>query len=145
MQKIYPFSCAQPNLGKDGIGREILLKSDLSRLGAYIVLRRIYSYLNDKTDKPVIVLRKYSAWEELFIEILKEVEKEEKQKDKIFEHKKVLKLLEKGFFYCQLAPQGGGITDGNVISVPKLIKTLFIYEKKMLLKKISSLLPRNRS
>ena len=128
------------NLGKDGIGREILLKSDLSRLGAYIVLRRIYSYLNDKTDKPVIVLRKYSAWEELFIEILKEVEKEEKQKDKIFEHKKVLKLLEKGFFYCQLAPQGGGITDGNVISVPNY-KTL-LSMKKDAFKEISSLLPR---
>lgn len=138
--EIYPFSCAQPNLGKDGIGREILLKSDLSRLGAYIVLRRIYSYLNDKTDKPVIVLRKYSAWEELFIEILKEVEKEEKQKDKIFEHKKVLKLLEKDFFYCQLAPQGGGITDGNVISVPNY-KTL-LSMKKDAFKEISSLLPR---
>jgi len=109
-------------------------------LGAYIVLRRIYSYLNDKTDKPVIVLRKYSAWEELFIEILKEVEKEEKQKDKIFEHKKVLKLLEKGFFYCQLAPQGGGITDGNVISVPNY-KTL-LSMKKDAFKEISSLLPR---
>lgn len=130
--EIYPFSCDNPNLGKNGIGREILLKSDLSRLGAYIVLRRIYRYLNDKTDKPVIVLRKYSAWEELFIEILKEVEKEEKQKDKIFEHEKVLKLLEKGFFYRQLRPMGGGITSGNVISVSD-------YQEYLELKKDSTL------
>lgn len=27
-------------------------------------------------------------------------------------------MLEKGFFYCQTGRQGGGITDGNVISVP---------------------------
>lgn len=156
--EIYPFSCAQPNLGKNGIGREILLKSDLSRLGAYIVLRRIYRYLIDKTDKPVIVLRKYSAWEELFIEILKEVEKEEKQKDKIFEHEKVLELLEKGFFYCQLRPMGGGITSGNVISVSdyqeylelkkdSTLTKLELYEKYLKMKddafkEISSLLPR---
>lgn len=156
--EIYPFSCDNPNLGKNGIGREILLKSDLSRLGAYIVLRRIYRYLNDKTDKPVIVLRKYSAWEELFIEILKEVEKEEKQKDKIFEHEKVLKLLEKGFFYCQLRTMGGGITSGNVISVSdyqeylelKKDSTLtklelnekYLKMKDNAFKEISSLLPR---
>jgi hypothetical protein len=156
--EIYPFSCDNPNLGKNGIGREILLKSDLSRLGAYIVLRRIYRYLNDKTDKPVIVLRKYSAWEELFIEILKEVEKEEKQKDKIFEHEKVLKLLEKGFFYRQLRNMGGGITSGNVISVSdyqeflelKKDSTLtklelnekYLKMKDNAFKEISSLLPR---
>lgn len=156
--EIYPFSCDKPNLGEDGIGREILLKSDLSRLGAYIVLRRIYRYLNDKTDKPVIILRKYSAWEELFIEILKEVEKEEKQKDKIFEHEKVLKLLEKAFFYRQLRRMGGGITSGNVISVSdyqeflelKKDSTLtklelnekYLKMKDNAFKEISSLLPR---
>lgn len=156
--EIYPFSCAQPNLGGNGIGRKILLNSDLSRLGAYIVLRRIYRYLNDKTDKPVIVLRKYSAWEELFIEILKEVEKEEKQKDKIFEHEKALKLLEKGFFYRQLRHMGGGITSGNVISVSdyqeylelKKDSTLtklelnekYLKMKDNAFKEISSLLPR---
>lgn len=156
--EIYPFSCDKPNLGENGIGREILLKSDLSRLGAYIVLRRIYRYLNDKTDKPVIILRKYSAWEELFIEILKEVEKEEKQKDKIFEHEKVLKLLEKAFFYRQLRRMGGGITSGNVISVSdyqeflelkknSTLTKLELNEKYLKMKKdafeeISSLLPR---
>ena len=156
--EIYPFSCDKPNLGENGIGREILLNSDLSRLGAYIVLRRIYRYLNDKTDKPVIILRKYSAWEELFIEILKEVEKEEKQKDKIFEHEKVLKLLEKAFFYRQLRRMGGGITSGNVISVSdyqeflelkknSTLTKLELNEKYLKMKKdafeeISSLLPR---
>ena len=156
--EIYPFSCKEPKLGNNGIGREILLKSDLSRLGAYIVLRRIYRYLNDETDKPVIVLRKYSAWKKLFIKILKEVEKEEKQKDKIFEHKKVLKLLEKAFFYRQLRPMGGGITSGNVISVsdyqeylnlkkdPTLTKLelneKYLRMKDNAFKEISSLLPR---
>ncbi len=111
--EIYPFSCDNPNLGKNSIGREILLKSDLSRLGAYIVLRRIYRYLNDKADKPVIVLRKYSAWEELFNKILEEV----KQTEQSFDKELVLSLLEKGFFYCQLRIMGGGITSGNVISV----------------------------
>jgi len=126
--EIYPFSCDNPNLGKNGIGREILLKSDLSRLGAYIVLRRIYRYLNDKTDKPVIVLRKYSAWEELFNKILEEV----KQTEQSFDKELVLSLLEKGFFYCQLRPMGGGITSGNVISVTN-------YEEYLNLKKYSTL------
>lgn len=127
--EIYPFSCDNPNLGKNGIGREILLKSDLSRLGAYIVLRRIYRYLiNDKTDKPVIVLRKYSAWEELFNKILEEV----KQTEQSFDKELVLSLLEKGFFYCQLRPRGGGITSGNVISVTN-------YEEYLNLKKYSTL------
>lgn len=126
--EIYPFSCDNPNLGKDGIGREILLKSDLSRLGAYIVLRRIYRYLNDKTDKPVIVLRKYSAWEELFNKILEEV----KQIEQSFDKELVLSLLEKGFFYCQLRTRGGGITSGNVISVSD-------YKEYLNLKKYSTL------
>ena len=119
--EIYPFSSSEPKLEGKGIGNTILLNSDLSRLGAYIVLRRIYRYLNDKTEKPVkpvIVFRKYDrAWKELFDKILQEVE-EEKQKDRTFEHEKVLNLLEEGFFYCQTGSMGGGITDGNVISVP---------------------------
>ena len=50
--EIYPFSCAQPNLGRNGIGEEILSNSNLSRLGAYIILRRIYRYLaNGETKK----------------------------------------------------------------------------------------------
>ena len=120
--EIYPFSSSEPKLEGKGIGNTILLNSDLSRLGAYIVLRRIYRYLNDKKEKPVkpvIVFRKYDrAWKELFDKILQEVEEEEKQKDRTFEHEKVLNLLEEGFFYCQTGSMGGGITDGNVISVP---------------------------
>ena len=152
--EIYPFSCDNPNLGKNGIGREILLKSDLSRLGAYIVLRRIYRYLNDKTDKPVIVLRKYSAWEELFNKILEEV----KQIEQSFDKELVLSLLEKGFFYCQLRIMGGGITSGNVISVTNYKEYLklkkdstltklelnekYLKMKDNAFKEISSLLPR---
>lgn len=121
--EIYPFSASDPYLGT-GIGTKFIDNSDLSRLGIYIVLRRVYIYLinkkeNEKEQNPVFILRKYEkAWEQLFIKILKEVEQEEKQNGRIFEHKKVLKLLEKGFFYCQTGPRGGGITDGNVISVP---------------------------
>ena len=127
--EIYPFSCNQPNLGGNGIGRKILLKSDLSRLGAYIVLRRIYRYLNDKTDKPVIVFRKYDrAWKELFKTIFSEVE--DKAKD--FNANDFLKKLENNFFYCQLRPRGGGITSGNVISVAN-------YKKYLKLKKDSTL------
>lgn len=127
--EIYPFSCNQPNLGGNGIGRKILLKSDLSRLGAYIVLRRIYRYLNDKTDKPVIVFRKYDrAWKELFKTIFSEVE--DKAKD--FNANDFLKKLENNFFYCQLRPRGGDITSGNVISVAN-------YKKYLKLKKDSTL------
>lgn len=118
--EIYPFSSSEPKLEGKGIGNTILLNSDLSRLGVYIVLRRIYRYLLDnKAEKPVIIFRKYDrAWKELFDKILQEVEEEEKQKDRTFEHEKVLNLLEEGFFYCQTGSMGGGITDGNVISVP---------------------------
>lgn len=131
--EIYPFSCAQPNLGGNGIGRKILLNSDLSRLGAYIVLRRIYKYLNDKKEKPVIVFRKYDrAWEKLFNKIFEDA--------KIFEYKKVLELLEKGFFYCQTGSQGGGITNGNVISVPHY--RAFLSMKNVAFDEISELLPR---
>ena len=131
--EIYPFSCAQPNLGGNGIGGKILEKSDLSRLGAYIVLRRIYRYLNDKPEKPVIVFRKYDrGWEKLFKEIFKEA--------KISEYIKVLELLEKSFFYCQLAQQGKGITSGNVITVPNYRELLSMKEDAF--NKISDLLPR---
>lgn len=139
--EIYPFSSSDPKL--KGIGKTILLNSDISRLGAYIILRRIYRYLKDKAEKSVIIFRKYdSAWEQLFIKILREVEQEEKQNGRIFEHKKVLKLLEKGFFYCQTGQQGGGITDGNVISVPnfKTISKLFEDTKMKDFNSIKSLL-----
>ena len=112
--EIYPFSSSDPKL--KGIGEAISLNSDLSRLGAYIILRRIYRYLNSPKEnpKPIIVLRKYaSAWEKLFNKILEEV----KQTEQSFDKELVLSLLEKGFFYCQTGQQGGGITTGNVISV----------------------------
>ena len=135
--EIYPFSSSDPKL--KGIGGKILRNSDLSRLGAYIVLRRIYKYLQEvekgKKDaqKPVIIFRKYdSAWKELFKKIFDEV--------KDFDNKLVLELLEKGFFYCQLAQQGGGITSGNVISVPNY--KILLSMKKDAFKEISDLLPR---
>ena len=137
--EIYPFSCKDPKLGNNEIGGKILRNSDLSRLGAYIVLRRIYKYLQEvekgKKDaqKPVIIFRKYdSAWKELFKKIFDEV--------KDFNNKLVLELLEKGFFYCQLAQQGGGITSGNVISVPNY--KILLSMKKDAFKEISDLLPR---
>ncbi|WP_203180230.1 hypothetical protein [Streptococcus mitis] len=107
--EIYPFSCKDPKLGNDGIGEKILLNSDLSRLGAYIVLRRIYKYLvNENPQKPLFVFRKYDrAWEKLFNKIFEEVG----VKDNF------LQDLESHFFYCQTSQQGGGITSGNVISV----------------------------
>lgn len=151
--EIYPFSCKEPKLGNDGIGREILLKSDLSRLGAYIVLRRIYRYLNDETDKPVIVFRKYDrAWEKLLRQIFLEV------KDQDFNDNNFLEKLENNFFYCQLRPMGGGITSGNVISVTNYKEYLnlkkdstltkleldekYLKMRKDAFKEISSLLPR---
>jgi hypothetical protein len=151
--EIYPFSCKEPKLGNDGIGREILLKSDLSRLGAYIVLRRIYRYLNDETDKPVIVFRKYDrAWEKLLRQIFLEV------KDQDFNDNNFLEKLENNFFYCQLRAMGGGITSGNVISVTNYKEYLnlkkdstltkleldekYLKMRKDAFKEISSLLPR---
>lgn len=151
--EIYPFSCKEPKLGNDGIGREILLKSDLSRLGAYIVLRRIYRYLNDETDKPVIVFRKYDrAWEKLLRKIFLEV------KDQDFNDNNFLEKLENNFFYCQLRAMGGGITSGNVISVTNYKEYLnlkkdstltkleldekYLKMRKDAFKEISSLLPR---
>jgi hypothetical protein len=112
--EIYPFSSSEPKLDGKGIGNTLLLNSDLSRLGVYIVLRRIYRYLDNEAEKPVIIFRKYDrAWEKLFIKIFEEV----KQKDQNFDNEIVLSLLEKGFFYCQTGSMGGGITAGNVISV----------------------------
>lgn len=141
--EIYPFACKSPNLGKGRTGNKILLNSDLSRLGAYIVLRRIYRYLNGLNDntKPIIIFRKYDiAWEELFNNIFDEVKRELERKNQCFEKEIVLNLLEKGFFYCQTGSQGGGITDGNVISVPHY--RIFLSMKDDAFKEISSLLPR---
>lgn len=112
--EIYPFSSSEPKLDGKGIGNTLLLNSDLSRLGVYIVLRRIYRYLDNKAEKPVIIFRKYDrAWEKLFNKMFEEV----KGKNQDFDNEIVLNLLEEGFFYCQTGFMGGGITDGNVISV----------------------------
>ena len=43
-----------------------------------------------------------------------------KGKNQDFDDKIVLCLLEERFFYCQTGSMGGGITDGNVISVTNL-------------------------
>ena len=107
--EIYPFSSSKPNLDNKGIGNTIFLNPELSRFGIYILLRRIYKYLQeeekDKKDaqKPVIIFRKYDkVWGELLEKILT---------------KEALVKLEDNFFYCQLQPRGGGITSGNVISI----------------------------
>jgi len=133
--EIYPFSCAQPDLGENGIGEKIILNSDLSKLAAFIVLRRIYKYLNNKkSQKPVFVFRKYdAAWEKLFRKLFKEAQDED------FANK-VMEKLENNFFYCQLRPIGGGITDGNVISVPNYRK--FMDMKESAFDEITKLLPR---
>lgn len=122
--EVYPFSGSDPYLNPGEIGDVFINYSDLSRLGIYIVLRRVYLYLinkkeNEKEQNPIFVLRKYeTAWKNLFENIFKEV----KEKNQNFDNKLVLSLLEKGFFYCQTGRQGGGITDGNVISVPNFNK-----------------------
>ena len=128
--EIYPFACAQPDLDKNGIGKEILRNSELSRLSAYIVLRRIYRYLEesekneDKHQKPVFIFRKYErAWKQLFVAIFKEAKKENNNYG--FKNRKTLNNLEKLFFYRQTRTEGGGITSGNVIS----IKNYKIYQK----------------
>ena len=131
--EIYPFSCAEPDLGNNGIGEIILLNSDLSRLGVYIVLRRIYIYLANKSNKPVFVFRKYDgAWKKLFDKLFKEVGVPDK----------FLKDLEDHFFYCQPASAGGGITKGNVISVSDFNNWQRIYKllKEVAFKDISHLL-----
>lgn len=118
--EVYPFSGSNPYLNPGEIGDKFINYSDLSRLGIYIVLRRVYLYLINKKENneekiPVFVLRKYDkAWKNLFMKIFEEV----KEKDQRFDKELVPSLLEKGFFYCQTGPRGGGITDGNVISVP---------------------------
>ena len=118
--EIYPFSGSNPSLKSGEIGDKFINYSDLSRLGIYIILRRVYLYLinkkeNEKEQNPIFVLRKYdTAWKNLFEKIFIEV----KGKNQSFDNELVLSLLEKGFFYCQTGRQGGGITDGNVISVP---------------------------
>ena len=103
--EIYPFSCTQPDLGENGIGEKIILNSDLSKLGAFIVLRRIYKEASDKHFA-----------------------------------NNVMEKLENNFFYCQLRPIGGGITDGNVISVPNYRK--FMDMKESAFDEITKLLPR---
>lgn len=144
--EIYPFSCKNPKLGDDGIGKKILLNSDLSRLGAYIVLRRIYKYLekkNDKSQKPVFIFRKYDrAWKELFKSIFKEAKKEKNNYG--FQNQKTLKNLEKLFFYCQTGQQGGGITSGNVISIKnyKIYNDIFKNLKETAFEEISDVLRR---
>ena len=133
--EIYPFSCAQPDLGENGIGEKIILNSDLSKLGAFIVLRRIYKYLyNKESQKPVFVFRKYdAAWEKLFRKLFKEAKGEDFANN-------VMERLENNFFYCQLRPIGGGITDGNVISVPNYRK--FMDMKESAFDEITKSLPR---
>jgi hypothetical protein len=153
--EIYPFSCAQPKLAEEGVGENILLHSNLSRLGAYIILRRIYMYLSKEkhTEKPIFVFRKYNiAWEKLFSRIFSKITTGD------YNTKEVMKILEKKFFYCQLRPVGGGITSGNVISVPNYNKYLVLKSdslknelelgkkykkwKEEAFKEISDLLPR---
>ena len=65
---------------------------------------------------------------------------EVKEKNTTFKVDDVMKKLEENFFYCQLANTGGGITDGNVISVPNY--KLFLNMKKEAFTEISELLPR---
>jgi hypothetical protein len=130
--EVYPFSGSDPYLNTGEIGDKFIKYSDLSRLGIYIVLRRVYLYLINKKENneekiPVFVLRKYDkAWKNLFVKIFEEV----KEKDQRFDKELVLSLLEKGFFYCQTGPRGGGITDGNVISVPNF-KTIDRKDSKL--------------
>ena len=105
--ELYPFSCKNPQLNKGEFGESIFLHSELSRLSIYIVLRRIYKYLkedNKEIQKPMIIFRKYNkSWKKLL--------------KKLFANDdKIIKILEKNFFYYQLAQKGGGITSKNVIS-----------------------------
>lgn len=142
--EIYPFSCKDPKLGDEGIGEKILLNSDLSRLGAYIVLRRIYKYLiNENPQKPLFVFRKYDrAWEKLFISIFKDAKNVKNNYG--FQNKETLNNLEKLFFYCQTGQQGGGITSGNVISIKnyKIYKEIFKNLKETAFEEISDVLRR---
>lgn len=132
--EIYPFSSSEPNLDKKGIGNKIFLNSELSRFGIYILLRRIYKYLQEvekgKKDaqKPVIIFRKYdNVWKKLLGEIL---------------NKEDLEKLEDDFFYRQLQPRGGGITSGNVISMKnyKIYQEIFQNLKESAFEEISDVL-----
>ena len=132
--EIYPFSSSEPNLDNKGIGNAIFLNSELSRFGIYILLRRIYKYLQeeekDKEDakKPVVIFRKYDkVWGELLGGIL---------------NKEDLEKLEDDFFYCQLQPRGGGITSGNVISMKnyKIYQEIFQNLKESAFEEISDVL-----
>ena len=145
--EIYPFSCAQPGLDKNGIGKKILKNSELSRLSAYIVLRRIYRYLEEcekseeKPQKPVFIFRKYDrAWEELFKDLFSEA----KEKNTKFKNLKTRSDLEKLFFYRQTRTGGGGNTSGNVISIKndKIHKKIFKNLKEMAFEEISDVLRR---
>lgn len=147
--EIYPFSCKNPKLSNDGIGKKILKNSELSSLSAYIVLRRIYRYLEEcekseeKPQKPVFIFRKYDrAWEKLFKFIFKEAKKEKNNYG--FQNQKTLKNLEKLFFYRQTRTEGGGITSGNVISIKndKIHKDIFKNLKQTAFKEISDVLRR---
>lgn len=89
----------------------------------------------EEPQKPVFIFRKYDrAWEQLFKKIFKEVKVEDK----------FLEYLEDHFFYCQTGQQGGGITEGNVISVRDFKAWKNIYEKlkKLAFTEISELLLR---
>ena len=93
-------------------------------------MRRIYRYLDNKAEKPVIIFRKYdSAWEKLFKEIFKKTFSEVESSTSEFNTYDLLEKLEENFFFCQLSSQGGGITSGNVISVPDFKAWKNIYEK----------------
>lgn len=107
----YPFSCWNPKLGEKGIGRKIIMNSDISHFGVFVVLRRIYRYLSEKGEskKPIFIFRKYKGvWEPLF--------------NKIKGCEEIIDYLEENFFYCQLSQQGGGITSNNVCSIAKYKK-----------------------
>ena len=150
--EIYPFSCAQPNLDKNGIGIKIIQNSELSRLSAYIVLRRIYKYLDkcekneEEPQKPVFVFRKYNrAWKQLFKALFSKVKKEKENYG--FKNQKTLTILENLFFYCQTGNTGGGITSGNVISIKnyKIYQKIFRNLKETAFEEIYNVLHRSNS
>lgn len=146
--EIYPFSCKNPKLDNNGIGKKILKNSELSRLSAYIVLRRIYRYLEEcenneeKPQKPVFIFRKYDrAWKELFKDLFSEA----KEKNPKFKNLKTRSNLEKLFFYRQTRTEGGGITSGNVISIKndEIHKKIFKNLKRTAFEEISDVLRRS--
>lgn len=125
----YPFSCWDPKLGEKGIGRKIIMNSDISHFGVFVVLRRIYRYLSEEGEskKPIFIFRKYKGvWEPLF--------------NKIKGCEEIIDYLEENFFYCQLSQQGGGITSNNVCSIAKYKK----FEKESAFDEIVELFTDNR-